>query len=267
LFLVVAGGVLWGQVPPENAQITAAQLRVKRVELLVAAGAASKAELAAAKDEVADAEDAALLRGVVASQDLTDAQADEMVAAAGRHLERRERDYDREKKLIDQGLGTPANLVAVEQELTFARQQRDLAQDRARLTRELAAAAQAELALEQALATAPQQALPIGERYDGDGIFNPNTFARVESAFHTHFGKLLPISAMGETAVHKALGFDHTGRVDVALNPDQPEGVWLRSYLTENHIPYFAFREAVPGKATGAHIHLGPQSTRLAHGG
>jgi len=64
------------------------------------------------------------------------------------------------------------------------------------------------------------------------------------------------VSAMGETAVHRALGFDHRGRVDVAVNPDQPEGVWLREFLTENRIPYFAFRQAVPGKGHwSAHTH------------
>ena len=41
-------------------------------------------------------------------------------------------------------------------------------------------------------------------------------FSRVEAAYEEHFGKPLPISAMGETAVHRALGFDHRGRVDVA---------------------------------------------------
>ena len=91
------------------------------------------------------------------------------------------------------------------------------------------------------------------DRFDGDGIFTPGTLARVEMAFAAHFGKPLPVSAMGETAVHRALGFDHRGRVDVAVHPDQPEGVWLREFLTENRIPYFAFRQAVPGKATGAH--------------
>ena len=67
--------------------------------------------------------------------------------------------------------------------------------------------------------------------------------------------------------MHRALGFDHTGGVDVAIHPDQPEGVWLPEYLTEKNIPYFAFRQAVPGKATGAHIHLGPMSTRFKLGG
>jgi hypothetical protein len=71
---------------------------------------------------------------------------------------------------------------------------------------------------------------------------------------------------MGETAVHRAMGFDHRGRVDVALAPDAPEGEWLRAYLMLKRIPFFTFREAVPGKATGAHIHIGPQSVRLAGG-
>jgi hypothetical protein len=39
--------------------------------------------------------------------------------------------------------------------------------------------------------------------------------------------------------------------------------VWLRAYLAAKEIPYYAFRAAVPGKATGAHIHIGPGSTRL----
>jgi hypothetical protein len=92
-------------------------------------------------------------------------------------------------------------------------------------------------------------------------------FAGVETAFERHFGESLPVSAMGDTAAHRALGFDHRGRVDVALNPDTTEGEWLRLYLTVKRIPFFVFRQAVPGKATGAHIHIGPMSTHLASGG
>jgi hypothetical protein len=51
--------------------------------------------------------------------------------------------------------------------------------------------------------------------------------------------------------------------VDVALLPDSPEGEWLRQYLEANEIPYYAFRNFVPGKATGAHIHMGPPSNRI----
>jgi hypothetical protein len=113
----------------------------------------------------------------------------------------------------------------------------------------------------------PDAAPHLSERFDGDGSFSAAEFHKIEAAFEAHFAKPLPVSAMGETAVHRALGFDHRGRVDVALNPDQLEGKWLRGYLEANRIPFFAFWQAVPGKATGAHIHIGPMSTRLAHGG
>ena len=72
---------------------------------------------------------------------------------------------------------------------------------------------------------------------------------------------------MGETAVHRALGFDHRGRVDVALFPTRPKASGCATISRSNHIPYFAFRHAVPGKATGAHIHIGPGSTRIHFGG
>jgi hypothetical protein len=123
--------------------------------------------------------------------------------------------------------------------------------------------AEAEEAVQAQLAEHPSVMPSIAERFDGDGIFTPQILQRVETAFASHFGKPLPVSANGETVVHRALGFDHRGRVDVPVHPDQPEGVWLREYLTQHRIPFFAFRQAVPGKATGAHIHMGPMSTRI----
>ena len=143
----------------------------------------------------------------------------------------------------------------------------DLAEARAKLVRQLAEMAKAEEAAGGQAGRGAGRGAAIAERFDGDGVFTATTLTRVEMAFAGQFGKPLPVSAMGDTAVHRALGFDHTGRVDVALNPDQPEGVWLREFLTQNKIPYFAFRQAVPGKATGAHIHLGPISTRIKLGG
>jgi hypothetical protein len=65
------------------------------------------------------------------------------------------------------------------------------------------------------------------------------------------------------THTHEVMNFDHTGRVDVALSPDSPEGVWLIEQLTLHDVPFLVFRSAVPGKATGAHIHLGLPSPRL----
>ena len=101
------------------------------------------------------------------------------------------------------------------------------------------------------------------EHYEGDGAFNEaRDLPPLEFAFASKFDRPLPISAEGETEVHRALGFDHRGRVDVAVVPGAPEGIWLRQYLQSRRIPYYAFSHAVPGKATAAHIHIGPGSTR-----
>jgi hypothetical protein len=103
------------------------------------------------------------------------------------------------------------------------------------------------------------------EHYEGGGAFDEaRDLPPLEFAFSSKFDRPLPISAEGETEVHRALGFDHRGRVDVAVVPSAPEGLWLREYLQLRKIPYYAFSRAIPGKATAAHIHIGPGSTRLA---
>jgi hypothetical protein len=264
---VVCVSLSVAQTSPEDTIIAGAQQRLEKLQSLVDAGAAPRAQLAQAEDDLADAQDAAILRKTLYGPELTDALSEEMIAAAGRRYERRKRAFDKTRQLVLAGVATQASLFERQQDLDLARSESDLAYQRAKVVHDLAAMAEEEAALELRLANSPSTAHEVGERYDGNGVFNPQTFARVETAFESHFGKPLPVSAMGETAVHRALGFNHAGRVDVALHPDEPEGVWLRAFLGENHIPYFAFRQAVPGKATGAHIHIGPQSTRAAHGG
>jgi len=50
--------------------------------------------------------------------------------------------------------------------------------------------------------------------------------------------------------------------MDVALHPDSDEGRSLMAYLRRAGIPFIAFRSAMPGSATGAHIHIGLPSIR-----
>jgi hypothetical protein len=266
LVVLVCAGAVGAQtnVVPEVAR---AQAEVQKLRVLVEAGAAPRAQLEKAEEAMADAQDAAILRRTLYGQDLTAEQTGEMMTAAGRRFDRRLKALDEAKRLVEAGVASQLSLGAFLEEMDLARKEADLAEGRASLVRELTDMAKAEEALANKLAEAPAEAPQIADRYDGDGVFTTGTLARVEVAFAVHFGKPLPVSAMGETAVHRALGFDHRGRVDVAVNPDQPEGVWLRAFLTENRIPYFAFRQAVPGKATGAHIHIGPMSTRLVPGG
>lgn len=272
LALLVCAGRIFAQTPAssealDDPEVARAKAGLENLRALVESGALPRIRLVKAEAAIADAQDAALLRKTLYGPDLTAEQSDEMIAAATRRLDRRKQAFDDAKKLVDLGVEPQISLATFFDELELARKTCDLAESRAKLARQLAEMARAEEAVEAKLAAEPAAAHAIAERFDGDGVFTPTMLNRIEKAFAGQFGKPLPVSAMGDTAVHRALGFDHTGRVDVAVNPDQPEGVWLLEYLTQNKIPYFAFRQAVPGKATGAHIHLGPISTRFKLGG
>jgi hypothetical protein len=251
----------------EDVEVMRAKADVERVRGLFEAGAVPRAELERAEEAVADARDAALLRRTLyGSGMMSDEDAAAMVAATERRLERRKKAVERAEELVKAGVASPLSVTAYLQDLDRIRKEHDLAESRADLSRELAQMAKIEEQLQRDLEESPHEAHQIAERFDGRGIFTRADFLRVEMAFASRFDKPLPVSALGETAVHRALGFDHRDRVDVAVHPDQPEGIWLRQYLTDQQIPFFAFRQAVPGKATGAHIHIGPMSTRLARG-
>ena len=265
IFLVCAS--LAAAQTSDDPEVARAKAGIETLRALVEAGAAPRAQLEQAEAALADAQDAAILRRTVYGQDLTDGQSDEMMAAAGRRFDRRKKALEEAKRLVEAGAASRLSLSPFLEDLDSARKEYDRADVRARVTHELTEMAKAEESLATKLAQAPEEASVLAGRFDGDGIFTLGGLVRVEMAFEGHFGKPLPVSAMGETAAHRALGFDHRGRVDVAIHPDQPEGRWLLEYLNQNHIPYFAFRQAVPGRATGAHIHIGPMSARLKLGG
>jgi hypothetical protein len=263
LILLVCATAVLAQTSTDP-DVARAQIELNRIRVMVETGALPRIQLQKAEAAVADAQDAATIRKSIYNQDLTQDQADSLVAAAARRFERRKKAYDDAKNLVDLGVMPSHSLTDPLQEMDFARKEYDLADTRAKLAQQAIEMAEAEDALQAQLAEHPSETPSHVDRFDGDGIFTPQIFQRVETAFASHFGKPLPVSANGDTAVHRSLGFDHRGRVDVAVHPDQPEGVWLREYLMEHRIPFFAFRQAVPGKATGAHIHIGKMSTRLA---
>jgi hypothetical protein len=91
----------------------------------------------------------------------------------------------------------------------------------------------------------------------------PPALNEVTRFFEQRFHRSLPISAAGQSETHDRLGYDHRGAVDVAVHPDSPEGQALIEYLRELGVPFLAYRGAVPGAATGAHIHIGPPSYRI----
>lgn len=100
-------------------------------------------------------------------------------------------------------------------------------------------------------------------RHTGGAGWTLANISDVQSFFYNAFGRPLPTSAVGQTATHDRLGFDHRRAVDVALHPDSAEGRALIGYLQSRGITFIAFRAAVPGSATGPHIHIGPPSGRI----
>lgn len=261
---VFSAATLWSQ---SNA-LERAEKELERLRALVEAGALAPARLAAAQEEVADARDEVVLSrtlyGRVAIEELSEEQGREMTGAARRRLERQEKKLAEARRLIDEGVLAPRSLTDLEAEAVRRKQTLDAATERSRLLAEIVEIARAEALAAEARAAEPTvTSRPVVERFDGDGEFKTADQKALVLAYEKEFGKPLPVSARGDTRVHRAMGFDHTGRIDVALNPDQSEGVWLRKYLQENGIPYFAFRLAVEGSATGPHIHVGPGSTRV----
>ncbi len=100
-------------------------------------------------------------------------------------------------------------------------------------------------------------------RYGGQGGWSLNGLTAVQSFFSSNFGQVLPVSALGQSPTHNRLGYDHRNSVDVALHPDSVPGKALIGFLQSQGIPYLAFRAAVPGVATGPHIHIGSPSHRI----
>jgi hypothetical protein len=250
--------------PGDDALVVAARAELARMQTLVDAGAMPRASVEQAREAVADAQDAAILRRIGNGAELNVQQADDMVAAASRRAARRQKALDEAAQLVTAGAAARISLLPLAQDLEQERRELSLAESRAQLIHELSEMVSAEENFLNKLAHSPAEAAELASGYSGDGTFVYATYTKVEIAFRERFGKPMPVSALGETAVHRAMGFDHRGRVDVALNPDQPEGEWLVEYLQQNRIPYLAFRGPVKGAATGAHIHIGPMSTRLA---
>jgi len=101
-------------------------------------------------------------------------------------------------------------------------------------------------------------------RYNGKARWSLAGAAGIERFFSERFKRPLPVSALGQTAFHDRMRLNHRDAMDVALHPDSVEGRSLIAYLRKAQIPFMAFRNGVPGSASGAHIHIGKPSLRAA---
>ncbi|HEX8175669.1 MAG TPA: hypothetical protein VF543_11175 [Pyrinomonadaceae bacterium] len=104
-------------------------------------------------------------------------------------------------------------------------------------------------------------------RYSGAGSWLISESWKIQQFFLQRFGRQLPVSAYGQSALHNRWGLDHRNAMDVGVHPDSVEGQALMQFLRANGIPFAAFRGAIPGSATGPHIHIGLPSHRYATSG
>jgi hypothetical protein len=99
-------------------------------------------------------------------------------------------------------------------------------------------------------------------RYNGPAAWALSDAWKVQRFFLEAFKQPLPVAVFGQGAIHDRWHLDHRNAMDVSLNPDGSEGRGLMNFLRANGIPFLAFREAIPGTATGPHIHIGRPSHR-----
>ena len=102
-------------------------------------------------------------------------------------------------------------------------------------------------------------------RYNGPTAWSLKAgTAKLEQFFLSRFGRPMPVSAYGQTPLHDRMGLDHRDALDIAVHPDSPEGRALMDYLREAGIPFIAAWGVIPGSASGAHLHVGQPSPRIA---
>jgi len=99
-------------------------------------------------------------------------------------------------------------------------------------------------------------------RYNGVGAWSLSQAGKIESFFQQTFKRPLPIAVFGQGAIHNQWRLDHHNAMDISLSPEGAEGQMLINFLQSNGIPFSAFRTAIPGVATGPHIHIGMPSHR-----
>jgi hypothetical protein len=99
-------------------------------------------------------------------------------------------------------------------------------------------------------------------RFNGAGPWSIAQANTVDAFFRERFGRPLPIAVLGQGAIHNRWRLDHRNAMDLQLNPDGVEGKAVTDFLRSRGIPFSAFRQAIPGTATGPHIHVGLPSHR-----
>ena len=177
---------------------------------------------------------------------------------------------EKRKELFAQGIISKRELEAAEQAVKEAQARLDQSRKQITESDQLIAEVKAEQEMARLKPARPATSLarsysatPAIIRNGGSGGWTLAQASKVQNFFSGSFGRSLPVSAFGQTATHDQMRFDHRNSMDVAVHPDSAEGKALIAYLRGNGIPFLAFRSAVAGAATGAHIHVGYPSHKI----
>ena len=184
------------------------------------------------------------------------------------NVKRAEADLEKSQKLLDEGLISKTQFQENERKLAAAKNQ--VAETQRQMTNADAqiagifAETEAERQIAKNLRLARQSLVRTASftRYTGAPGWGIGEAWKVQRFFSDTFKKQLPIAVFGQGAIHDRWRLDHRNAMDISLHPDSVEGQTLLNFLQKNGIPYLAFRGAIPGTATGPHIHIGRPSHR-----
>jgi hypothetical protein len=184
------------------------------------------------------------------------------------NLKKAEEKLELSKKLLAEGLIPRAQVEENEHALALAKEKvdetnRQMASAEAQVAGVLAET-EANKEINKNLRLAKQRLVRTASftRYTGAGGWNIGEAFKIQRFFSDTFNKQLPIAVFGQGAIHERWRLDHRNAMDIQLYPDSVEGRALLDFLQKNGIPYLAFRSAIPGTATGPHIHIGRPSHR-----
>ncbi len=171
-------------------------------------------------------------------------------------------------QLYEQGLISKRDLEAAEQAVAAAKDrivevnQRMASADSQIADTLVEAEAEAKLARARPLPRGGFMRTSSLIRYNGASSWLLSDAWRIQRFFLDSFKRPLPVGVFGQGAIHDRWRLDHRNAMDISLHPDGAEGQALMGFLRAQGIPFLAFREAIPGTATGPHIHVGRPSHR-----
>lgn len=244
-------------VGPASVLLAVGDEELERVQDLVRAGALPRNALIEAESAHLERSYRETLRRTLLNEKLQPHEIRTMLdAAKGLRKIVRGR-LDRVMLQVEAQVVPAALLQEAKDALQAANRQVELAESRANLVRQMKRMTDSQTYREEL------EEEETVSRFYGFEQYEQELLYEIGDMYRATFGTDPPISAEGDTSFHRAMGLDHTGRIDVSVHPDTDEGAFLIYLLESMGIPYVAFRSAIPGQSTGPHVHVGPPSDPL----